>query len=894
MKRENRIPALCMVALVLFSAIGSALAPRIDPSVTASAAGGDPVIKLKKVRSVEVVYLSDGSMSSEKIDVSLQLTNSGDRDVIVGLVDRAKGLTSDLVMLGGTPSPSLVERIGEVTYIAWEEVLVPAKSALAYEYEAETDESLPITFQEKIYVNGERRELIMREGSRMVGANLSDIVTWSLVLTMKSPRIFTGPEYAVNPVLLSVSVSLNEEAFTDISPNPRVNSTLSLGGAKRINWILVLMDSQSTLNVSARVASRGAWGVVSIDPINVQIIEDPELMIGQMDSGVKMLSANILAYRETEGAFTGLGLAVQQISQGILETESSLQSSSEGTAELQQSLEDLQTQIQDLLNQSSGEAGGLDQIIEALNQSTAQVDELAAAINASKAIHQIVINSLGLMSDSLPEMIAALNLLIQSMETVDEAMEGLLESMPEIRQLLYSSIQALEGSIDILESVRDQITDPVLKAQLQLVIDQLTVVVDGLKLAYESFDETEEYVREMAQAIDLALAASRGMASGVREMQKGLEAMMEALSSSVAILDGILAGLPAAKEANEELADALNQTVEAQMEAQEELRLLFERMGATFEGISSALEMGQKISGGLREVAGSLSNITEASAALGVQAAENVTNLEDQLVKLQESKRAMEHFSRVVEFGGAEVRVPGAGCSFAVAPAISHDRDRLTVEKVYVDPVPTVAYNATAFVYWVWISLCNGAHLRSIEAFVNGTWVAVQNTTALRISYIETEGSILVPVYKEIPITKRSNILLDLAGHPLRITLSCGSQPKVHVSADIAFYPPEVIPQGGEAASQLVLNQPQILLAHVAPSVTVTTTSEVATPVPITAVSILLVITLAAIVLVLTSSRRGRKETGARPAIPEELTPTAEIVQRIEELEKKLDATEDQ
>jgi len=271
-----------------------------------------------------------------------------------------------------------------------------------------------------------------------------------------------------------------------------------------------------------------------------------------------------------------------------------------------------------------------------------------------------------------------------------------------------------------------------------------------------------------------------------------------------------------------------------------------------------------------------------------------MTDIEGRLTKLQESKSAMEHFSRMVEFGGAEVQVPGAGCSFAVAPVISHSDTRLTIEKVYVDPVPSVAYNATAFVYWVWIRLCDGAYLRSIEALVNGTWIGVQNTTALRISYSETEGSILIPVYREISITKRSNILLDLAGHPLRITVGCGSQPKVQLDADIAFYPPQVLPQRGDDASQLVLNQPQILLAYVAPIVTVTTTTEAAPPVPITAVSILLVITLAAIMLVLTSSRRGRKETGEKPAAPEELTPTAEIVQRIEELEKKLKASEDQ
>jgi len=887
LKRKNQILGLCLVTLVLLSAISTVLSSPIDPIVTASAAGGDPVIKLKKRRSVEVVYLSDGSISSERIDVSLQLTNTGDRDVTVGLVDRAKELTSDPVMLGDTPTPSLVERRGDVTYITWREVLLPAKSAVTYEYDAETDESLPVSFEERIYVNGERCELILSEGSPMVGADLSDIVTWSLVLTMTSPRLFTGSEYTVKPVLASVSVSLNEDSFTDISPTPRVNSTLSLGGAKRINWILVLMNSQSMLNVSARVASRGAWGVVSIDPINVQIIEDPELIIAQIDSSLKMLSANILAYRETTGAFEGLGFAVQQISQGVMETEKSLQSSSEGTAELQRSLADLQAQIKDLVNQSSGEEGGLNEIIEALNQSSTQVDELAAAINASKAIHQTVINSLGLISDRLPEMIAALNLLIESMETLDEAMDALNEYMPQIQQLLLDSIQSLEESIEILEYVRDQIADPELKAQIQLVIDQLTAMRDALKLAYDQSIEIPE-------AIDLVLASSMALASGVREMQMGLESVIMALSSSVAILDGILSGLPAAEEANRELMNALNQAAEAQEEAEDELRLLFERMGGTFEGIASALEMGEKISSGLREISESLSEITQASTSLGAQAAGNMTDIEGRLTKLQESKSAMEHFSRMVEFGGAEVQVPGAGCSFAVAPVISHSDTRLTIEKVYVDPVPSVAYNATAFVYWVWIRLCDGAYLRSIEALVNGTWIGVQNTTALRISYSETEGSILIPVYREISITKRSNILLDLAGHPLRITVGCGSQPKVQLNADIAFYPPQVLPQRGDDASQLVLNQPQILLAYVAPIVTVTTTTEAAPPVPITAVSILLVITLAAIMLVLTSSRRGRKETGEKPAAPEEPTPTAEIVQRIEELEKKLKASEDQ
>ncbi len=878
---------MCLVLLTFFSAIGPAWSSLIDSKVVTNAPGVNPAIKLKKTRSLDVVYLSDGSVSSEKIDVSLQLTNTGDQDIVAGLLDRAEDMTSDLVMLGDTPPPSLVERRGDVTYITWEEVLVPAKSAVTYEYEGETDESLPISFQEEIYVNGERAELVLSEGSRMVRANVSDIVTWSLILTMKSPRTFTGSEYVLNPVLISVSVSLDEEAFTDISPEPKVNSTLSLGGARRINWIVVLMDSQSKLNVSARVASRGAWGVVSVDPINVQIIEDPELIIGQIDSSVKMLSASILAFRETRGVFQGLGLAVEKISQGILETESSLQSSSEETNKLQESLADLQTQIEDLLNQSSGGEGGLDQIIEMLNQSSAQVDELAVAVNASKAIHQTVINSLGLVSDRLPEMMTAMDLLVQSMEAVDEAMDALEEYNPQIRQILDTAIQSLQESIEILEYVRDQLTDPELRDQLQLVIDQLTAILQGLNTAYL-------LLIELPQSVGSVLAAVKELARGFRELQRGVDAMMAALSGSMVILDGILTGLPAAKEANEELVKVLNQTAAAQLEAQNELRLMFERMGANFEGISSALEMGEVISGGLREVAGSLSNITKASTELGVQAAQNVTELEDELARLQESKRTLEHFSRMVEFGGAEVKVPGAGCSFAVAPIISQTGSYLTIEKVYVDPAPTVAHNATAFVYWVWITLCSDAYLRSVEALVNGSWVAVQNTTALRISYVDAEGSILIPIYAEIPITERSNVLLDLAGHPLRITLACGSQPKVAVDADIAFYPPEVVPQRGDAASQLVLNQPQILLAVVAPGVTVTTTTEATPRVPVTAVSILLVSAVAIIILALTTARRRRKEAAEMTLAPEELASTPEIVERIEELEKELEADEEQ
>ncbi|MEM2744831.1 MAG: hypothetical protein QXX97_07055, partial [Nitrososphaerota archaeon] len=216
-------------------------------------------IIIKKSKTIEISYDTEGFIKSKKIVITLKIDNK-DVNRIIDLIDRVENiLPNTLTMLGGTPQPSMIENFGNITIIIWKNLKILSEETLTYEYSAETKENIPLDIEKKIYVNGKEAEKIYVKGTQFIKANVSDNILWSIKLKRKVNRILSGKTYVLEPLLVTVTLSLDEKTFSSIRTNPEANTTITLAGTNRISWLILLRENEVTLNLTAKVASVGTF-----------------------------------------------------------------------------------------------------------------------------------------------------------------------------------------------------------------------------------------------------------------------------------------------------------------------------------------------------------------------------------------------------------------------------------------------------------------------------------------------------------------------------------------------------------------------------------------------------------------------------------------------------------
>ncbi|MEM2555138.1 MAG: hypothetical protein QXW69_07700, partial [Nitrososphaerota archaeon] len=283
-------------------------------------------IIIKKSKTIEISYDTEGFIKSKKIVITLKIDNK-DVNRIIDLIDRVENiLPNTLTMLGGTPQPSMIENFGNITIIIWKNLKILSEETLTYEYSAETKENIPLDIEKKIYVNGKEAEKIYVKGTQFIKANVSDNILWSIKLKRKVNRILSGKTYVLEPSLVTVTLSLDEKTFSSIRTNPEANTTITLAGTNRISWLILLRENEVTLNLTAKVASVGTFGVVSIDSMLVQISENQEMVLKQIDSNIKSLEISKEAYDKIYLSSIKMRSSLEEVSKALNSLNSGLSS----------------------------------------------------------------------------------------------------------------------------------------------------------------------------------------------------------------------------------------------------------------------------------------------------------------------------------------------------------------------------------------------------------------------------------------------------------------------------------------------------------------------------------------------------------------------------------------
>lgn len=300
------------------------LTPRIIASETGSAGTQPSSLVFNKEEDVEVSYSPLGDILSEMVRVRIEANNNGSSPNIFSFKDRVESIdASTLTMLYGTPNPKRVEVFGNTTIITWDAIKIDAGSSVEYQYMSETWRNIPIVFNESFYVNGNLTYPKHIGKIYTVGANKSDTLTLKFTIKNVGQQFYTGRKAMTPPFFCTVTASLSNEYFSDLTSSPEANSTSTLTGTSLIAWIFLLNDSV-TLSLSAKVKEISTWGEAPVEPLNIQLKPVPETMIAQYKNAIESLADQIQSLKSFIDMFNRMPFLKKGIVEGLQKQLSAL------------------------------------------------------------------------------------------------------------------------------------------------------------------------------------------------------------------------------------------------------------------------------------------------------------------------------------------------------------------------------------------------------------------------------------------------------------------------------------------------------------------------------------------------------------------------------------------
>ena len=784
MRRELKILKALNLLLIIFLLIS--LLPI-------NFAKGEDIGKIivKKSKTIEISYNTEGFIKSKKIDIILKIDNKDKKSRIIDLVDRIENIfPNTLTMLGGTPQPSIIENFGNTTIIIWKNLKILPEETLTYEYIAETKENIPLDIEKKIYVNGKEAEKIYVKGTQYIKANVSDNILWSIKLKRKIDRILSGKTYILEPLLVTVSLSLDEKTFSSISTNPEANTTISLAGTQRISWLILLRENEVTLNLTAKVISVGTFGVVSVDSMLIQISENQEMVLKQIDSSIKSLEINKEAYDKIYLSSIKMRNSLEEISKALKTLDSALSSIVDKSSTISYGLEKSINSLKQLSNASNKIVNeGLEGIFSGVNATKYAIENIEEALNATKMINENILNGLDAMASGYPSIISAL-------ESIRSSLNATILALKALDQSTILAIDNINSAIIILQPLSSNVTIQNALSKLyvsQYILQQqkgnLTIIITGLEMI----------VNNMGQLID-----------GMKQASSGINAIRNGLKTSNSIIEKTLDGLKILSNNTEYLLKGFREIIDIQKDLINKTLIIIKYMDELNLGLKKSLEATSEISKNLNKLDYSFNLIINGLKISEEELGKNINKMNENIANLKEIKNALSYYSKKINYSGVEVKLIDSKVDIAVAPSIKHSSNTWTIDSIYIDSIARASPNSSIFVYWISLQFNKGTTMESIKTLYNDEWINVGNFTSLKIFYNISSNTLYLPIYKEVEVNKKVNILNSITGNPLKIIVRSENDPEVKCKADVAFYPKEVSIEKMDSTIKTYIDLPHI------------------------------------------------------------------------------------
>ncbi|MEM2263927.1 MAG: hypothetical protein QXX03_01850 [Nitrososphaerota archaeon] len=751
-------------------------------------------IIIKKSKTIEISYDTEGFIKSKKIVITLKIDNK-DVNRIIDLIDRVENiLPNTLTMLGGTPQPSMIENFGNITIIIWKNLKILSEETLTYEYSAETKENIPLDIEKKIYVNGKEAEKIYVKGTQFIKANVSDNILWSIKLKRKVNRILSGKTYVLEPLLVTVTLSLDEKTFSSIRTNPEANTTITLAGTNRISWLILLRENEVTLNLTAKVASVGTFGVVSIDSMLVQISENQEMVLKQIDSNIKSLEISKEAYDKIYLSSIKMRSSLEEVSKALNSLNSGLSSIVDKSSTISYGLKKSIDSLKMLSNASNKLVDeGLEGIFSGVNVTKYAMENIEEALNATKLINENILNGLDAMASGYPSIISALEVIRSNLNATILALNGLNQGITlaiNYENTAITILQPLLNYPDVQNIVKNALSNlTISQGILQQMKNNMTLMTTGLKMI----------VSNMGQLID-----------GMKQASSGINAIRDGLKTSNSIIEKTLDGLKILSNSTEYLLEGFREIINTQKDLINKTFIVINYMDKLNLGLEKSLEATNEISKNLNKLDYSFNLIINGLKISEEELGKNINKMNENIANLKEIKNALSYYSKKINYSGVEIRLIDSKIDIAVAPSIKHSSNIWTIDGIYIDSIARASPNSSIFIYWTSIQFNKEVTIESIKMLYNNEWINVGNFTSLKIFYNISSNTLYLPIYKEVEVNKKVNILNSITGSQLKIIIRSENDPEVRCKIDAAFYPKEILIEKMDSTIKTYIDLPHI------------------------------------------------------------------------------------
>ncbi|MEM2493933.1 MAG: hypothetical protein QXQ27_01170 [Nitrososphaerota archaeon] len=826
-------------------------------------------IIIKKSKTIEISYDTEGFIKSKKIVITLKIDNK-DVNRIIDLIDRVENiLPNTLTMLGGTPQPSMIENFGNITIIIWKNLKILSEETLTYEYSAETKENIPLDIEKKIYVNGKEAEKIYVKGTQFIKANVSDNILWSIKLKRKVNRILSGKTYVLEPLLVTVTLSLDEKTFSSIRTNPEANTTITLAGTNRISWLILLRENEVTLNLTAKVASVGTFGVVSIDSMLVQISENQEMVLKQIDSNIKSLEISKEAYDKIYLSSIKMRSSLEEVSKALNSLNSGLSSIIDKSSTISYGLKKSIDSLKMLSNASNKLVDeGLEGIFSGVNVTKYAMENIEEALNATKLINENILNGLDAMASGYPSIISALEVIRSNLNATILALNGLNQGITlaiNYENTAITILQPLLNYPDVQNIVKNALSNlTISQGILQQMKNNMTLMTTGLKMI----------VSNMGQLID-----------GMKQASSGINAIRDGLKTSNSIIEKTLDGLKILSNSTEYLLEGFREIINTQKDLINKTFIVINYMDKLNLGLEKSLEATNEISKNLNKLDYSFNLIINGLKISEEELGKNINKMNENIANLKEIKNALSYYSKKINYSGVEIRLIDSKIDIAVAPSIKHSSNIWTIDGIYIDSIARASPNSSIFIYWTSIQFNKEVTIESIKMLYNDEWINVGNFTSLKIFYNISSNTLYLPIYKEVEVNKKVNILNSITGSQLKIIIRSENDPEVRCKIDAAFYPKEILIEKMDSTIKTYIDLPHIFSLSKVLIGEIPIEEEIEKPMIYFDIYNFIIIVLILVVFILIVGRI-RKERREREI--EEID-TSKILEKIDKLEKMIE-----
>ncbi|MEM2554193.1 MAG: hypothetical protein QXW69_02805, partial [Nitrososphaerota archaeon] len=221
----------------------------------------------------------------------------------------------------------------------------------------------------------------------------------------------------------------------------------------------------------------------------------------------------------------------------------------------------------------------------------------------------------------------------------------------------------------------------------------------------------------------------------------------------------------------------------------------------------------------------------------------------------------------------------------AVAPSIKHSSNIWTIDGIYIDSIARASPNSSIFIYWTSIQFNKEVTIESIKMLYNNEWINVGNFTSLKIFYNISSNTLYLPIYKEVEVNKKVNILNSITGSQLKIIIRSENDPEVRCKIDAAFYPKEILIEKMDSTIKTYIDLPHIFSLSKVLIGEIPIEEEIEKPMIYFDIYNFIIIVLILVVFILIVGRI-RKERREREI--EEID-TSKILEKIDKLEKMIE-----